>query len=109
MAGVSLATWAAVAGASVAAVSAVSSADAQRTAAHTAADKAKQDAKDHAAQLAAMQKPIDAPPGLQSAAAVPTAMRQTGGPTLPSPTMLTGPAGVDPGSLNLGKNTLLGS
>jgi hypothetical protein len=77
----------------VAAGAAVATTDAQRKSAHQAAD------------LQKANKPVAPPQATQ----IPGTMRQTGGPVMPSPTMLTGSSGIDPGSLNLGKNQLLGS
>jgi hypothetical protein len=79
-------------GAVVAAGTAVSSADAQRKGAHQAED------------LQKANKPLPPP----QAAKTPDVRRQTGGPVVPPPTMLTGATGVDPTGLNIGKNTLLG-
>ena len=103
-ASLSLATWAAI-GAGVSAVAGVygvaSSADASRHSSNMAKDAAKTNAlnTDEANNRANAKAP-------DSAAMM--AANVLSGKAGQSSTMLTGPSGVDPNSLLLGKNTLLG-
>lgn len=100
------ATWLAIGTAAVGATTAVVSADSARSTQNKATDQAKtaslanQQATDEANNRANAKAP-------DSAAAM--AANVLAGKAGNSGTMLTGPTGVDPSQLTLGKNTLLGS
>ena len=98
------ATWLAISAATVATTTAVTI-DANRKASNTANDQAKanalktQQASDQANNRANAKSPDSA--ALMSANMLAAKGGQSG-------TMLTGPSGIDPGSLTLGKTSLLG-
>lgn len=85
----------------------------QAVTAHKAAS-AQQDAQNQALQNQSQQSALQdqainrANPKQPNTAAAQSAMQQ-GAKGGPSGTMLTGPSGVDPSTLSLGKSTLLGS
>ena len=98
------ATWMAISAATTAAV-AINSAEKNRTAQNHALDQAKAQAKadQQAADEANNKANAKAPDvsAMLSAAALSSRSGQAG-------TLLTGPQGIDPASLKLGKSTLLG-
>ena len=95
------AEWAAIATAAVSAVSAIDSSQKQRTANHTARDNAlRAQAESERATNRANAKSPDV-----SAMLTANMLSGKGG---GSSTMLTGPGGVDPSQLTLGKSSLLG-